>query len=168
MSGSAVVDVRSGLEDPHELLGVERVPACPRDERLLRLGVEERPIEQREDEAGGVLVRKRREGDGRRVALASSPARSAVEELGPGGAQDQQRDAVHPIDEVVDEVEQAFVGPVQILEHEHRGPALGERLDEPPPSGERFATLVARQVVASETDERPEVSRHPRALALVG
>ena len=35
-------------------------------------------------------------------------------------ASDEQRHVAHPVDELVDEVEQRVVGPVQILEHEHR------------------------------------------------
>ena len=45
-----------------------------------------------------------------------------VEQLRPRGADDEQRHAARPVDEVVDEVEQVVVGPVQVLEHEHERP----------------------------------------------
>ena len=72
------------------------------------------------DEARRVVVRERRERDRRRVRLPSAPARTAREELGPRGADDEHRHSGRPVDQVVDEVEQAVVRPVQILEDENR------------------------------------------------
>ena len=41
---------------------------------------------------------------------------------------------------MIDEVEQALVRPVEILEHEHERPLLGEPLEVAPPRGERLAS----------------------------
>ena len=65
-----------------------------------------------------------------RVELAAAPARTPLEQLRTGGAQDEQRHAARPVDEVVDEIEQALVRPVQILEHEHGRLRVGEGLEQ--------------------------------------
>ena len=66
----------------------------------------------------------------RRVELAAGPARSAVEELGAGEADDQHGSVTHPVGEVLDQVEQRRLGPVHVLEHEDERRLAGERLDE--------------------------------------
>ena len=68
-----------------------------------------------------------------------------------------------PVDEVVDEVEQAVVGPVQILEDEDERALLGERLEEPPPGRERLRLPVAAGVLSrrpSPTSGRRWPSTH--------
>ena len=65
-------------------------------------------------------------------------ARSSLEQLRPGGADDQQRHRAGPVSEQVDEVQQGVVGPVDVLEHEHRRAVLGQRLEEPPPRRKRL------------------------------
>ena len=95
-------------------------------------------------------------------ALAAAPARPALEQLRPGGADDEQRHAGRPVDEVVDEVEQPVVGPVQILEDEHERALLGERLEEAAPGGEGLVAAVAgRSILRVEPDERPQVLARP-------
>ena len=53
-----------------------------------------------------------------------------------------------PVGQMVDEVEQAVVGPVQILEHEDQGPLFGERLEEAAPGRESLVAAVAAVAVA--------------------
>ena len=70
--------------------------------------------------------------------------------------------------EVLDEVEQAVVGPVHVLEGEDDAAGRGQTLDEPPPGRERLAPAVAAQPLgASEADERPEVGLDPDARGRV-
>jgi hypothetical protein len=64
------------------------------------------------------------------------------EQLRPSGTDNQDRNAARPVGEVVDEVEQAVVGEMEILEDEHEGTLLCERLEEAPPGGERFVAAV--------------------------
>ena len=72
------------------------------------------------DWASGVpAVRQRREQDGGGVDLAATPARAARQQLRACAGQHQQGDPLGPVEQVVDEVEQVVVGPVQILEGEH-------------------------------------------------
>ena len=49
-------------EQPHELLRVQRVPACPLEQLLLRLGGQHRPLEQRRDELRGLGVARAERG----------------------------------------------------------------------------------------------------------
>ena len=55
-------------------------------------------------------------------------------------------ESAHPVDQVVDEVEQVVVGPVQILEDEHQRPTLGERLEEAAPGGESLVAAIAARL----------------------
>ena len=54
------------------------------------------------------------------VTLARSPTRSALVQLGPRRANDEQRHVLRPLGEMLDEGEQGFVGPVQVLEDKYR------------------------------------------------
>ena len=70
---------------------------------------------------------------------------------------------------MVDEVEQVVVGPVQVLEDEHEGPALGERLEEAAPGGERLvAAVTARVALPRQPDERPQMALDPMGALGVG
>ena len=94
--------------------------------------------------------------------LPSAPPRPPLEQLRTRSPDDEQRRVVHPVDEVVDEVEQVVVGPVQVLEDEHEGPALGERLEEAAPGRERLVAAVpARVALPREPDERAQVALDP-------
>ena len=63
---------------------------------------------------------------------------------------------------MVDEVEQAVVGPVQVLEDEHERTLLRERLEEAAPGAEGFAPAVAAVVRGTaKADERAELLEHP-------
>ncbi len=61
---------------------------------------------------------ERRQPDRRGVELAAAPAWATLEQLRPGGPDDEQRDVGQPVHELVDEVEETGVGPVEILEHQ--------------------------------------------------
>ena len=160
---------RAALEvELRELLGVERVALRPLEQRLLGLGREQRALEDVRDEDSGLLLRERGEADRRGVELAAAPAGPPLEELRPRAADDEERDAAQPVDELVDEVEQALVGPVQVLEHEHERPLLGERLEEAPPGGEGLSAAVAAEAgVRLESDQRAEVRLDPARIARV-
>ena len=84
-----------------------------------------------------------------------------VEQLGACRAEDEQRDAARPVDEVVDEVEQRVVGPVQVLEDEDERALVGERLEEAAPRRER---LVAPRRRTSSSVSRPASGRRCRSI----
>ena len=74
--------------------------------------------------------------------------------LRPGEGDDQDRDAATPLEQVVDEVEQARVGPLEVLEQEADRPGRGEPLEERPPCAEQLVTPAARCVADPEQGEQ--------------
>ena len=54
------------------------------------------------------------------AALRGAPGRPALEELRSGGGDDEDRSVARPVDEVLDEVEERVIGPVEILEQQDR------------------------------------------------
>jgi hypothetical protein len=75
--------------------------------------------------------------------VSATPLGPALEQLGPGGGDEQHRRVRGPLDEMVDEVEQAVVGPVDILEEEDQRALLCQRLEQRPPGGEVLRAPVA-------------------------
>ena len=105
--------------------------------------------------------RRRSAGAARRWWRSRCPAAPAGRRSNSSGraAHDhQQRHAVRPVDQVLEEVEQRVVGPVQVLEHQHRGPFGGEasrnrrQAVNAPPAGSALAS-------GSSTDQRGEPRR---------
>ena len=76
------------------------------------------------DELCRVRVRQRREVDRRVVAQPGAPGRMRLVQLGPGGADDEQRDTLRPVGQVLEKREQRRVGPVDVLHHQHQRSTL--------------------------------------------
>ena len=109
---------------------------------------------------GGLLVGERRERERRRVQLAAAPARSSLEKLRPGGRNDEERHVGHPVDELVEEVEQALVGPVDVLDHEDERALVRERFEEAPPRRECSLRLSPPSSLSlAETDSASRCAR---------
>ena len=70
---------------------------------------------------------------------------------------------MHPARQLLDQVEQAAVGPVDVLEHEHRRLLGGDRLDEAP-HGEEQRLAVLGQHLRLEAENESEVRRHDLRL----
>ena len=51
--------------------------------------------------------------------MAATEIRATLEELGSGEGHDEHRPIARPIEHVIEEVEHACVGPLQILEDKH-------------------------------------------------
>ena len=65
---------------------------------------------------------------------------------------------------MVDEVEQAIVCPVDVLEHQHERSLVGEGLEIPAPGSERLVPpILGRGTRGLETREGPEVRGDPGA-----
>ena len=73
---------------------------------------------------------QRLEQERRRVRLAAAPAGAEVEELGSRHREQEQRDAVDPLGEVVDEVEQRRFRPLQVVEDDDDRTVERELLEE--------------------------------------
>ena len=100
--------------------------------------------------------RQRIEVDRGRVALAAAPGRALLEELGASGGDDHDR-ALCPVGHVVDEVQQAVIGPVDVVQHEDQRVAGGEALEEAAPGLEQL--LAAHVARFAGADERPQLRR---------
>ena len=68
----------------------------------------------------------------------------ALEQVRARQRDDVDRAAAAPLEQVVDEVEQARIGEVQVLEDEHDRPAGGEALEERAPRAEQLVGGHAR------------------------
>ena len=84
-------------------------------------------IEQLLDELRALLLGQRIELDRGRAHAAPAPAGARVEELGPREAEDQDRRA-NPVGDVLDEVEQRRLGPVDVLEEQDQRLYVGDAL----------------------------------------
>ena len=114
-----------------------------------------------------MFVLQRRKRDRGRVRLPSAPALPALEQFRPRSAENEDRRRPRPLDELVDEIEEPLVGPVEVLEDEHHRPLLRNRLEEAPPRGEALA-LDDRLVVRGEPDKAAQPRCHPFGFVLVG
>ena len=93
------------------------------------------------------------------------PRPASLQQLGPRRPDDQQRRGAKEVDEVVQEVEQAVVGPVQVLEDEDERPALARRASrnrrQPRPSRDSGALCLPS---LAEPDERAQLALEPACL----
>ncbi len=120
------------LQAVDHLLREQRVAAGPLSDPGDQPGVAAVALVQRSDQALGVVLGERLEGDRGRVAAAPAPVRAAVEQLVARQADDQQRPA-HPAGEVLDQVEHPLVCPVDVLDRQQqrlaRAHPLGQGAD---------------------------------------
>ena len=164
--GERQVVVRAALEvELGELLGVERIAVRALEQPLLDLGREHRALEHARDQDGCLFLRERREAERRGVQLAAAPTGPTLEQLWSRSTDDEQWNSAQPLDELVDEVEQAVVGPVEILEYEYERAPFGEGFEEPAPGRERLTAAVAPGAgLGLEADQRTEVGLDPRRV----
>ena len=57
-------------------------------------------------------------------------------ELGPSGAEQEQRHPFGPVGQVLEKGEHRLVRPVQVVEYQHGGVLRGQPFEEAPPGGE--------------------------------
>ena len=133
------------------LLGEERIAARALEQRSLLVRKLEWLLEERRDEPCGLIVAERAQRNRRGICFAASPAMAALEQLRPRGRDHEEWNAVKPVDNVVEEIEKAVVGPMQVLEHEHGRPAFGDRFKKPSPRRRGGTTMAS---LARETDKR--------------
>ena len=162
-SGRSSIDAALG-EHARELLGVERVAAGAREQRLLGLGRQHGL--RRAARRAGAPSRRPTSGASESVGAFSLPPPQPGRRSSSSGRAVQTTSSgtsVDPVDEVVDEVEQAVVRPVEVLEDEHERALLGERLEEAPPGRERLSRAVLAELGrVAEADERPQSAARPR------
>ena len=121
------------------------------------------------DEPGQQLLhrlgRQRLQVERGEVAVACAPGRAALVQLGSSEREHEQLARPRPLEQVLDEVEQAGVGPLHVLEGEHGRVHVGEPLEEKPPRGEQVL-LVARWVLGEAEELREPRLDEPALLGV--
>ena len=104
------------------------------------------PVEQE----AHVVVGERCQGEGGEAALPGTPVRTTVEEVGAGQGDDVDRMAARPCQQLLDEVEEAVIRPLEVLEdHDHRRD-VGDALEEGSPGHGKLASLLRLNVADPE------------------
>ena len=109
-------------------------------------------------------LRQRLEVQREEVALAGAPVGAPLEQLRAGERHHVDGDVAAPLEQVVDEVEQARVGVVVVLEHHDHGRGRGEPLEERAPGAEQLLGAHAR----ADAQEREQGGLDPAPLGLIG
>jgi hypothetical protein len=94
---------------------------------------------------------ERLEKDRRRVALVGPPTGTRLEQCRPGDADEQDREITREIGDVLYEVEERRLGPVDVVHHENEGPRSRECLKQP---AEGPGGLLARPSSRAAKSER--------------
>ena len=112
-----------------------------------------RPRHEPARAARACRVVERLEVEGEEVAPAGAPVGPSLEQLRPGQRDDEDRDVAAPLEQVVDEVEQARVGPVEVLEDEDDRAVVGDALEERPPRREQLLASAGGRIADAEQGE---------------
>src|SRR6266511_838909 len=128
-------------DQSNHLLDEERV--------ALRLGDDARPVITRNRPLQGVyqllavLLGKRFEKERRGVALSAAPGGALIEKIRPREAKDEHRRITGPVRDMLDEVQQAGLGPVDVLEDGDQRLFPRERLEETAEGPERVLSGIS-------------------------
>ena len=128
---ASVPALEHALVDEHvqHLLEEERVALGVGEHAISHLVRNLRLAEERGDELGGLRRGKRRQRERRRVQLARAPGRARLQQLQPGGADEQDARARELLGEPLDQVEHRAGGPVDVLHGDDRDLLLAECLE---------------------------------------
>src|SRR5262245_45465198 len=158
-----VAGSRSVLPDHGEqLLDEERVAlgglGDPAQQRLVELGLAPEVPEK----LLGLQLRERREHD--RLAE-RVPSRVAVEKLWPGAAEDENRGLSRPADDVLDQLDEGRLRPLEVVEADDQGPLTRQVLEEP---ADRPHRLLRRRRAVADADRRGDLPCYPLRLWFSG
>ena len=120
------------------------------------------PVEQRVDRLAG----ERLEEERAEAARARAPAGVAIGQLRPGERDHEDRLVPRPLEQVLDELDERGVGPLDVLEDQDDGALLGHALEEQPPAGEEI--LAVRGAAVAEAEQLLQARLDERALLRVG
>ena len=129
--------VRLPCERCH-LLQEERVPLGGRDDPRPRVGVQVDRVEQLVDSLLDLALGERLQQNRRRIQLPARPAGFHVEQLGPCNAEEQDRNAARPVEDVLDELEHGRLRPLEIVDDEYERRVLRASLEQRPRRKLRF------------------------------
>src|SRR5262245_7484675 len=88
-----------------------------------------------------LLLAQRLERQSRIGAPPAAPGWPAIQQLRSAGSNDEERGPRPGLHHVLDQIEQALAGPMQILEDDNTRSLTGQRLQERPPRGEDHLAL---------------------------
>ena len=113
----------------------------------------ERVVDRREvlEQLVGLVRRERLEQHRGRVRLSARPGRAALEELGPRHAEEQERRVAAEVGDVLDQVEERRLAPVDVIEDDDERP-LGRGLLERLPDRPRDLVRRRRRSRAPSSD----------------
>ncbi len=152
----ALLHEQAAIEQhPHRLDRVER-HALGASEDLVA-----QPLRQARDEPVEQLLhrllRERLHVERAEVAQRRAPRGATFVQLGPGERDHVERVVARPLEQVLDEVEQARVGPLHVLEREHGGVRVGEALEEEAPGREQVLTIERGRLLQAEQVREPRL-----------
>ena len=127
----------------HVLLREQRVPARAGEQRRPKLRREVGCLEQVGHQPRRLVVGQRRQLEDRGATPAHAPAGPPLDQLGAAGDEHQQAAREAAAEVIRDELEQAVVRPVHVLEDEDERAPGGDLLEEPAPGRERLDAVVA-------------------------
>ncbi len=102
------------------------------EERVAAGGAAELPRGRTLERADEMLEQRRGVVGRQRLERQHRPGRAHLGELAAGEAADEDRRIAAPAGEVLDEVEEGRLRPLDVVQDEHDGPVPGEGLEEPP------------------------------------
>ena len=132
----------------HDLLGEQRVALGLLDHPARRARRGRLVGKQPGDQLLGVCRRQRLEDGDLSRAFGPRPRRAFLEQLRPGRRDDHDR-PVGEAGEVLDQVEQPRLGPVEVVERDHERGVVRHALEQPP---ERPLDLLARAAATTGAD----------------
>ena len=120
-----------------------------------------RSARESRDQQLAVLAGERLEQDRRRVELAAAPAGSKLEQLGAGDAEEEDRRVAGPVGDVLDQVEEDGLGPLDVVEDEDLRPRRRPRLDQLAKGELRVRGRAADHLAGLDADREQDLDERP-------
>ena len=98
------------------------------------------------------------------LGLLFAPLRLPVEQLWPCRGDHEQGNVGRRVEQVVEELKQPCVRPVQILDHHDEGPSSAHRLDDASPGGEKLGLVGTWSLSIAQPEQRRQPCPEPLAL----
>ena len=152
-----------------DLLEEERVALGAGEDRAARRVAEAVDVEQVRDELGRCVLAERAEENGREVAAAAAPGGARAGQRGTRRADEEER-AAGSVGDLLEQVEERRVGPVDVVDHDDERLALGEHREQRAPGAVQLDTERGRLepgellVARVETDRERERSGRVRQI----
>ena len=104
---------------------------------------------------------ERLEQDRRRVQLAAAPTGPQLEQLRPGDAEQEDRCVARPVGDVLDQVEEDRLGPLDVVEDDDLRPLRRPRLDQLAKRELRLCGRAADHLAGVDADRDQDLDERP-------